>query len=551
MRKSIKIIALTLTVTLLLSLMAIGCGSKTATVSFDAGSGSFKNGTVISVNTDENGNVTFPTPPVKQDAAFDGWYNGDVRVNEKTSFKSNTTLTAKYSQNFASDMYDTLFDSETVVGVYINMKDAEWKKLNSDFITYEKSPIYRRADSVDFTLTTVDDTYTYSIKDVGVRMKGNFSRNEFYSNDGFYSNIHFKFDFGETFDGDEYGDDAMVWEDADARKERKDRTVFTLEKLDLKWNRNKDQNYIRDLYAMKLFRDNDILAPRATLCAISALNKDNSKINLGVYTLYEPVDSVFLERNLGEEEGSGDLYKCTYAKAPADLSQVTSIGIEDELKGEFYSYDKKTNKKAKDENGNLDFSAMSDFIRNINAANASVMAEYVDTEYFARFEAVNYIIGNPDCIRNNANNYYTYFLPSNGKAIIIPFDYDRCLGVTVDWDPTGNGCTTLTPYTRVNSGGNTQRNPLYSKLIGKGAPYDEGSVLMEYRQNLIDISEQFNVESFQTLYEVYRFNYSLFTASPLPNNTRFDDNRTGNLSFSAYINAKLKTLNANIDNYKA
>lgn len=550
MKKLIKHIALALIVTLLLSLTAVGCG-KTATVSFDAGSGSFESGSVISVNADSNGNVSFPTPPAAQDAAFDGWFDGDTRVSEKTKFKFDTTLTAKYSQNFASDMYDVLFDPETVVGVYINMKDAEWKKLNSDFLTYEKSPIYRRADSVDFTLTTDGNAYKYSIKDVGVRMKGNFSRNEFYSNDGFYSNIHFKFDFGETFDGDEYGNDAMVWEDADARKARKDRTVFTLEKLDLKWNRNKDQNYIRDLYAMKLFRDNDILAPRATLCAVSALNKDNSKINLGVYTLYEPVDSVFLERNLGEDEGSGDLYKCTYANSPADLSQVTSIGVEDELKGEFYSYDKKTNKKVKDENGNLDFSTMSDFIRNINAAHASVMAQYVDTEYFARFEAVNYLIGNPDCIRNNANNYYIYFLPSNGKAIIIPFDYDRCLGVIVDWDPSGNGCTALTPYTRVNSGGYAQRNPLYTKLIGKGAPYGEGSVLTEYRQNLIDISAQFTVDNFQALYEVYRFNYSLFTASQLLNNTRFDDGRTGNYTFAYYVSSKLKTLNANIDNYRA
>ena len=53
---------------------------------------------------------------------------------------------------------------------------------------------------------------------------------------------------------------------------------------------------------------------------------------------------------------------------------------------------------------------------------------------FLKFEAVSYFLGNPDDLRNNYNNYYIYFNKSTGKMIFIPYDLDRCLGVTNGWD---------------------------------------------------------------------------------------------------------------------
>ena len=76
---------------------------------------------------------------------------------------------------------------------------------------------------------------------------------------------------------------------------------------------------------------------------------------------------------------------------------------------------------------------------------------YIDMDYFARFEAVNYLLGNPDCIRNHANNYYLYFTPADEKgkftAYIIPYDYDRCLGVNYDWNPA-QSMVKFGPYTK-------------------------------------------------------------------------------------------------------
>ena len=60
---------------------------------------------------------------------------------------------------------------------------------------------------------------------------------------------------------------------------------------------------------------------------------------------------------------------------------------------------------------------------------------------------VSYLLGNPDDMRNNYNNYYLYFVPSTGKCVVIPYDFDRCFGLTYEWNPTGNGVTQDDPFT--------------------------------------------------------------------------------------------------------
>ncbi|MDE7463656.1 MAG: CotH kinase family protein, partial [Clostridiales bacterium] len=398
-------------------------------------------------------------------------------------------------------------------------------------------------------------SYDFYYEEVGVRMKGNTSRRHFYGDDGFYQNVHFKMSFGETFDDEEeYApEERKVWPDKTVRKARKDRTFGGMEKLDVKYNKNEDESYVKEVYAMKLFRDNGIVAPRATLCAVSARNRDYEIKNLGVYTLYEAVDSVFLTRNFKNDD-KGDLYKCGWSgDYGANLTRTVSnhgnalYGIEDELKGEFYVYDKKTNKKVVDAVGQRDFSSITNFIEAVNSQNANYAA-LIDTDYFARFEAVNYILGNPDCIRNNYNNYYIYFRPSDGKAIFIPYDYDRCFGITKDWAPN-NACLELKPYDKRTSGYD-QANPIYFNLIVDGAPSGEGSVCAKYRDYLSQLSksEMLKSSEFDKVKNVYKAHYDEVTKTALgSNNTRFDANDTGNYSYSYYIEHKLEILKDNID----
>ena len=64
----------------------------------------------------------------------------------------------------------------------------------------------------------------------------------------------------------------------------------------------------------------------------------------------------------------------------------------------------------------------------------STFDSIVDADAFIKFAAMSWVIGNPDDLRNNYNNYYMYFNSSNDKAIFIPYDYDRCFGIMKDWE---------------------------------------------------------------------------------------------------------------------
>ena len=46
-----------------------------------------------------------------------------------------------------------------------------------------------------------------------------------------------------------------------------------------------------------------------------------------------------------------------------------------------------------------------------------IISSVVDMDYFVKYEAVSYFVGDPDDARNNYNNHYVYFLPSSGNAL--------------------------------------------------------------------------------------------------------------------------------------
>jgi hypothetical protein len=110
----------------------------------------------------------------------------------------------------------------------------------------------------------------FTYEQVGVRMKGNTSRTNFWdSSSGMYNLVHFKISFQETFEDEAYyGSDALVWNDSDARKERKNRTFATLEKIDMRWNKNDDYTYIREHYAYEIYREFGVLAPHTSLASV-------------------------------------------------------------------------------------------------------------------------------------------------------------------------------------------------------------------------------------------------------------------------------------------
>lgn len=444
-------------------------------------------------------------------------------------------------------LFYELFSLENHVELYLDISNSELKKINDDYKKNNKSPIYRMAD-LHVTITKPDGTQLkYVIDQVGVRMKGNTSRTEFYSDsNGMYNLVHFKVSFQETFDDPEhYGNDVMVWTDSAARKERKNRTFATLEKIDMRWNKNYDATHIREYYAYELYREMGVLAPHTNLASV-----DVGSNHCGVWLFYEPIDKIFLEKYLPEEALGGDLYKLGWTDQGATFTSFTSYGVEDELAGKFYVYDLKTNKKTSDH------SALKNLINTINSSscNKDRFASVVDVDNLLMFAAVSYIVGNPDDLRNNYNNCYIYFRADNGKMMIIPYDLDRGLGVNKDWNPSGDHMTTDSPFSdKAIGNGSTQKNPLFTKGI-LNANFFKNEYVDALK--LVGENDMLKVSTFEASFNLAKSLYSkdTTTSKHLGNagtGIGFDLNKSdgSNMSFSNYINKKTQTLAKYISGY--
>lgn len=448
------------------------------------------------------------------------------------------------------EIYSQLFDINNKIVIKVDIDKTELSKLQSDYNKYanmgSKSPIYRKCD-LYVTICRSTDEYTYVIKETGIRLKGNTSRTDFFNtSSGIYNLVHFKLKFHETFDDEAYyTTDAHNWgTDAEGkalRKARKNRTFATLEKLDMKWNRNLDGTLIREYMASEMFRSYGVLTPHINLASLDAYNT-----HLGVYNIYESVDEIFLEKNLKESQLGGDLYKCGWTGGAPDLREGGSIGVEDEDACKFYNYDLKTNKKK---------SANESLIALIAALNKegitkSEIASLVDMDSYLKFMAVSYFTGDPDDFRNNYNNYYIYFLKDSGKAIFIPYDLDRVFGISHGWDPNGDAMMGTDPFAlKAYGAGDTQRNPLTKNTVCDGGFY-----VKEFADALKKTisSPYLTWSKFNATFTIAEKNYtSLVKPSKSFNNASISDfvmnNATGtggNKTFAVYVVAIKKACNA-------
>ena len=98
--------------------------------------------------------------------------------------------------------YNALFDTNNHISIRLDISHTELVKMQDDYYHYasfgSKSPIYRRGNLAITITKPTGEVLEWYIEDVGVRMKGNTSRNDFYSSqEGMYSLIHFKLSFQE------------------------------------------------------------------------------------------------------------------------------------------------------------------------------------------------------------------------------------------------------------------------------------------------------------------------------------------------------------------
>ena len=460
-----------------------------------------------------------------------------------------------------SEDYKTFWNPNTELSISIEMSQEA-----ADFIDRYQSD---HDDSTYFdyyvpcNVVIEMNGQTYNFEEVGIRQKGNLSRRSILYEDDFsiYRLAHYKLSFKETFDDEEYTSIsqlnafAKTWEDSNAKKARKKRTLFDMEKIDIKWNRNDDASKSKQSFALKQFRNHGVLAGHDTL-AETTMNITGKDPIYATYEVFECIDSVFIKRHFGEEHADGDLYKCCYTdRGPANMSSNYTIGdeigIEKNSTGYHPVYDLKTNKKKNTTHTNLYnlFSVVND-----KTSSASVfkgkLEGVLDVKSFLMYESIAFLLGNFDDMRNNANNYYLYFTSGEKPiAYVIPYDFDRCLGA---------GCEGKQEFmtnfsaesTKMQCTGNWQVMNIYWRTIcassDANSQHKNVERVEEYRAMY-----QKNIED---LLNKGDFSTTSFTSyvNSFPEAYRGDANGdgSGNINFAEYLSmkiAKIKECNPSYD----
>lgn len=465
--------------------------------------------------------------------------------------------------------YFDLFNLGNQITVSIEMEDSELNKLEKDYESYKetsyKPEIYRHCKKVTITLKNYDHTFTWEFLDVGIRQKGNTSRAPILSDGKIASLNHFKLSFDETFDGAEYGDERVDWSGKTREyNERINREFLGLSGIDLRWNKNFDSTHLREIYASYMYQASGLISQYMGLSIFNIKQIDqNIDYKMGVYFIYEPATKSMIKRHLSdksiynfgtwdeEKNGSfgvpnskyGDLYKCMWS---ADLSYDKMIGerIGVETKDHFVYYDRKTNKDAIYDDILLRKCGVA-----VSEGNYKDISKYLDVEYFAKTEAVSWLLGNPDDLRNNMNNTMVYARRTDGKVITIPIDNDRVLGITKDWNPDFYALSTRGIFNPLRAGNyENEASLVYQKTILAEKNNHSKEMYLNHIKALA-ISDWVFSATFEKYYLMAKKNYNAYIDCAFPYfSVKFsltDDNNQ--YSFKEYINRKLSLVDLDLE----
>ena len=380
------------------------------------------------------------------------------------------------------EMYQALFNSKNKISIVLDFTNEALKNLQNygNTRTIQKDMYH----PCKMTLKINEETYTFD--EVGARMKGNTSRtNSFVKNDNSLDKNRFlnlKLSFNQTFDDEEDNDYYIrEWESKDIRKERKNRRLGGQKKIDLKWNKNFDQTFTRASYCLYAYEQEGIPAQKDNIIQVTI--KDDVDQVTFLMDMMESVDEIFTTSHFESEDSKGNLYKSLYGgDGPADYSRssLKSVGIETPSWTPIY--DLKTN------DDEPDHTLLTNLVTTLNEDKRSAsefkstLDSMVDVDEFLKYSALSWVIGNPDDMRNNYNNYYTYFRSSDNKLVIIPYDVDRCFGIIQDW-AIHTESYAFDSFKQVVTGEDL-RNPLFYRTFLTGTSWygENFENITEYKQ---------------------------------------------------------------------
>lgn len=353
------------------------------------------------------------------------------------------------AENF--EPFDRLFDDTKVKTLHVKITEDKWNELDNAMVDYFIRRGHYRTDymvEADFEFT--DDKGTVLIDQIGFRPRGNMSRDRIIGDDGKPQLQSFKISFHEGYN-----------------PINEKRTVFELEEIDLKSNRNWDPTYLTEKFSLDLFQSFGLYAAETTLVKFK-ISIGEETYDYGIYTAFEPIDDNFIKRRLTKEESQGNLYKSLWQnKGPANLGypiENRAIGIKNETTDYRPAYDLKTNKAEEDHH------QLQTFIKDINEKNGDEFYTYIEQNFevdlFLRYLAVGVVLGNPDDYRAMANNYYLYQNSVSNKWVLIPYDYDHGMGQGWDGAPVfTNWSIGMDIYTWGNLNASMLGRPTYPHVL--------------------------------------------------------------------------------------
>jgi hypothetical protein len=368
--------------------------------------------------------------------------------------------------------------------------------------------------------------------------------------------------FDETFTDNYHYSESYISEHGNKDYENRE-FLNTLSGLDIKWNKTYDTSHIREVYTSYLYQAAGIISSHIGLAEFSIIETDNNnkETSMGLCSLYEQTGKSLIKRSLKNEnksyinmgtwkeeksgsygvdgENYGDLYECGYgygkgrSKTGADFSlssiEGEKVGVADEEGNYIPAYERKTSTDIE-----YDDSQFKNMINIINNGTYDQISQVIDLEEFAIKEAITYFIGNPDGMRYYYNNYMVYFRRTDGKAIIIPKDNDRCLGITRGLN-LRNALKDEKLFTPIDRNEKILRNNLFLKTILSNSNNDAKNKYQEAVLAIIN-SDWAKNSTFKSYFEIAKSTY---------NNHEFLLEDT-HISFSEYVSSKIDAINRSL-----
>ena len=317
-----------------------------------------------------------------------------------------------------------IWDENIIPEITITVSESEWNRLLG---LYDNNINTKEYVHCDITYKKGNETTT--VKDAGVRLRGNTSRRRPEGSIG-QSHVRNNTDWHHCHLG------------VNLRKFVKDsdHEIKGVRKFNLKWFKD-DACYVREIFCYDLFRRAGVwTAAFDTYCRLWIhVEGDSEPAYFGVYEMIEPYDDKYLKkREKWFGSADGNLWKCSYdSHGPADMRNENANMGEDNNIDDFTYELKETGgsfESAKEQ--------LVDFILKAKGKKGDSFCKWLkevcDVELLMKTYAVSVAVGMWDDLWNNGNNYYLYFNTLDKykyKFFIIPYDYDNSLGTSGNFDP--------------------------------------------------------------------------------------------------------------------